>query len=345
MLLPKIWLAAILLTLSEIQAVTFKDLKRAKADILNLIESVKNGNDLPLIAATVRLAFHDCMGDGHCDGCIDHLKPNNVGLKKITDCLDHLYDTSYKGKLSRADFYALAALVALTRSTVDAPDKFNGLKYFKVGRKDCRTSPLEDEARTNDFPRGTDGTTKTFNFFKKEFGFTVRESVALLGAHTLGRCHLENLGFLGTWVDKRFSTHSHGGLSPTSVLNNAYYKMIIDVIPWGQVTINGKNKQWQELTHSIPNDKLPDSRRVPILLNIDMANSWVVEPFNNNGAVSCTPTSKKSPCRHSIAHHHAKEFAQDNALWMHEFTNVFCRMIDMNPNILHEAPKSSSHNY
>nr|XP_002156993.3 putative ascorbate peroxidase [Hydra vulgaris] len=318
---------------------TFDTLEKAKASILTLIESVKNNKDLPMIAGTVRLLFHDCMGQGKCDGCINHSRPLNAGLKKVTDRLDPLYDTSFKGKMSRADFYALAASVALTRSTVEAPAKYNGLNHFKVGRKDCATSPIEDDSGPYRFIKGTDSTKDTFKFFKEEFGFSIREAVTLLGAHTLGGCHLENVGFVGSWVDKRFSTVPNGSLAPTSVLDNAYYRMFIDIVPWLQVTINDKNKQWQEITHTTPNDKLPKPNRVPILLNVDMANSWVIKPTDNNGSVSCTPTSSKTRCRHSTAHKYAKQYARDNALWVKEFTKMFSRMINMNENKLYNAPK------
>ena len=330
----------LLLTCAEAMQIipTFEDYEKAKSDLLHLIQSVKRGRDLPMIAGTVRLAFHDCIGEDKCDGCIDHTHRGNAGLKIVTDRLDALYDASHKGKISRADFYALAAVVALTRSTVDAPVKFLGLKNFKVGRKDCSTSPHQIQSVNP--PDGVDGTKETFQFFKANFGFSVREAVALLGAHTLGRCRLENTGFVGAFVDERFSTVPQGQttLAPTSVLDNAYYRMFIDIVPWIQVTINGTRKQWQIPSHPIPNDQLPESERSPLLLNSDMANSWIIEPSDDNGTVSCTPTSTTITCRHSRAHRHAVQFARDNALWVKEFTKVFSRLIELNNHILIEAP-------
>ena len=316
----------------------FEDFESAKNDLFNLIESSRMGNDLPMIAGTVRLVFHDCIGKGHCDGCLDHSNPGNAGLKIISDKLDLLYDSSYKGKLSRADFYALSAVVALNRSTASAPDKFLGLNNFKVGREDCRTSPVE--IQDVDPPKGTDGTTKTFDFFKNQFGFKLKESVALLGAHTLGRCHLQNSGFVGSWVDETFSTvpPDQFDLAPTSVLDNSYYRMFIDIVPWFQVTINGTNKQWQLPSHQIPNDQLSPSEQTTLLLNSDMANSWVIKPVDKFGTVSCAPTSNTIPCRHSDAHVHARSFARSNSLWVAEFSKAFNRMIEMNSKKLKKAP-------
>ena len=339
--LPSIWWTVVLIVLVDsLQIIpTFHDFKRAKTDLLGLIESVKRGNDFPMIAGTVRLAFHDCIGKGKCNGCIDHSKPGNAGLKRVTDRLDALYDASHKGKISRADFYALASVVALTRSTADLSDKYNGLREFKVGRKDCNTSPAESLSNSN-IPRGSDGTSKTLQFFKREFGMKTQEAVALLGAHTLGRCFSQNSGFVGSWVDQRYSTAPPGkrNLSPTSLLDNAYYRMIIDIVPWIQVNINGTRIQWQEPSNPIPNDKLPESKRTPLLLNSDMAISWIIKPTDALGTVSCTPTSKKTPCRHSNAHVYAEIYAKNNAIWVKDFTKAFNKMIEMNENKLRKAP-------
>nr|AOZ60365.1 ascorbate peroxidase [Hydra sinensis] len=339
-MVPVIWLTVLIALVDSLQIIpTFHDFQRAKTDLLGLIESVKRGDDLPMIAGTVRLAFHDCIGKGKCDGCIDHSKPGNAGLKRVTDRLDALYDASYKGKISRADFYALASVIALTRSTANLSDKYNGLRKFKVGRKDCSTSPVES-IDSSDIPRGSDGTSKTLQFFKREFGMKTQEAVALLGAHTLGRCSLQNSGFVGSWVDQRFSTAppGEGNLSPTGILDNAYYRMIIDIVPWTQVNINGTRIQWQEPSNSIPNDKLPESKRSPLLLNSDMAISWIIKPSDALGTVSCRPTSLKTPCRHSNAHTFAKIYAKNNALWVKDFTKAFNKMIEMNENKLRKAP-------
>ena len=36
-------------------------------------------SDLSLLPGLVRLAFHDCVGNGGCDGCIDITKADNAG--------------------------------------------------------------------------------------------------------------------------------------------------------------------------------------------------------------------------------------------------------------------------
>ena len=36
--------------------------------------------DRALIGGFVRLSFHDCVGKGRCDGCINHDEPDNAGM-------------------------------------------------------------------------------------------------------------------------------------------------------------------------------------------------------------------------------------------------------------------------
>ena len=50
-------------------------------------------------------------------------------------------------------------------------------------------------------------------FFAFEFGFNENETVALLGAHTLGRASSDNSGVSGTWV-----------VGEANFFNNEYYK-------------------------------------------------------------------------------------------------------------------------
>ena len=52
------------------------------------------------------------------------------------------------------------------------------------------------------------------SFFATEFGFDANETVALMGAHTLGKASSDNSGFSGPWIS--------GG---TQFFNNEYYKV------------------------------------------------------------------------------------------------------------------------
>ena len=129
---------AVCLTSCQQKIPTQADLDAAKDTINEIINDNADGNEHPFIAGFVRLAFHDCVGPGHCDGCVNHTIHDNKGLKTYTDKLDEAYPT-HSTNMSRVDFYIFAAYVALERATaLDAvTDKFQGMSDFKVGREDC----------------------------------------------------------------------------------------------------------------------------------------------------------------------------------------------------------------
>ena len=210
----------------------------AKSLVTTLISSNVIAQEKIFIAGLVRLAFHDCVGQGHCDGCIDHTLDDNKGLSTYTNQLDPLYDTHAASiGMSRADFYILAAYTALEAATELEGDKFTGTMQF--GRVDCSSHPTEDETDPG-FPKATWDFEKAHTFFVNEFGFTDRQqSVALLGAHTLGRCRTDNSGFEGRWVKGKSN-----GVRNTDVLDNQYYLQLRG--NWTQVQIAESGKwQWQ----------------------------------------------------------------------------------------------------
>jgi hypothetical protein len=61
--------------------------------------------------------------------------------------------------------------------------------YFccSYGRVDCSTSP--DTAQEDYYPNANGDSRETLDYWKNYFGFTYHETVALIGAHSLGKCH------------------------------------------------------------------------------------------------------------------------------------------------------------
>ena len=147
---------------------------------------------------------------------------------------------------SRADLWAFAGLVAMETASQNhnnfcdpegeglCPGQFDESSppcnytlpnlTFKTGRKDCIPSCSGEDAaygfcstanETHCHPHGNgDSVTE---FFQDTFNFTSRETVAILGAHTLGHANEQISGF-------RHYPWTSGGFQ--HVLNNNYYKQM-----------------------------------------------------------------------------------------------------------------------
>ncbi|XP_008788317.2 peroxidase 47 [Phoenix dactylifera] len=158
-----------------------------------IVKNVVNqalSQDPTLAAGLLRMHFHDCFIQG-CDGSvlIDSTKDNtaekdspaNLSLRgyEIIDQAKQMIENQCPGVVSCADILALAARDAVF---------FSGGPVYDIpkGRKDGRRSKIED---TINLPAPTLNTTALVKMFGQH-GFSVRELVALSGAHTLGaaRC-------------------------------------------------------------------------------------------------------------------------------------------------------------
>jgi hypothetical protein len=137
----------------------------------------------------VRLGFHDCVGG--CNGCVNLSRRDNFGLDVPIEWLGYLVDY-YSNQLTRADIWALAALHAayLAQRNGDAVD----YPFDYYGRPTC-----DDEDGTggpvDDMPSSHFTTDEVLAYFLAEFDFDPQETVAIMGAHTLGKLSVENSGF------------------------------------------------------------------------------------------------------------------------------------------------------
>ena len=148
---------------------------------------------------------------------------------------------------SRADLWAFAAITAVEYgietnnavcddtfdNDVDAPKaqcnqekgephcKVNvpegGLK-FQTGRKDCTEfgDKLYKATKAENHPSPVGSGNMTAEFFHQDFGFTTRETAAIMGAHTMGRFHPSISLFRYVWTT-----------SATVSFNNHYYKNMV----------------------------------------------------------------------------------------------------------------------
>jgi hypothetical protein len=183
------------------------------------------------------------------------------------------------------------------------------------------------------------GTHELFEFFKDEFGFNTRETVAIMGAHTIGQLARENSGIGG----------DHGWLLHNELLDNEYYIELVGG--------DGPNDSLEEhiegapnwLRHFESNSDLPDfpdkhvwiglpegtDGRIIIMLNTDIA---IVRDLNDDnmdpvtGEVDCNfvdrTNTRDSRCPHAQgALQEAVRYRFSNRAWLNDFEDVIIDML------------------
>eukprot|EP00814_Leptocylindrus_danicus_P008099 CAMPEP_0116046364 /NCGR_PEP_ID=MMETSP0321-20121206/28226_1 /TAXON_ID=163516 /ORGANISM="Leptocylindrus danicus var. danicus, Strain B650" /LENGTH=235 /DNA_ID=CAMNT_0003527987 /DNA_START=250 /DNA_END=957 /DNA_ORIENTATION=- len=173
-----------------------------------------------LIGTFVRLAWHasgtysahDNSG-GSNGGRIRHAPEKSWGANAGLDiAMDHLDSLREKhNNLSYGDLYTYAGVVAVEY----AGGPKIPYRFGRVDDEDGSNSP--PDGRLPDADKGS--VKKTSAHMRDVFyrmGFDDREMVALIGAHTLGRCHIDRSGYWGPWnkAENKF--------------NNALYKFLLD---------------------------------------------------------------------------------------------------------------------
>lgn len=178
--------------------------------IRNAIQAVIDDSDeINYAAKFVRLGFHDCVGG--CDGCVDMSDPENAGLDIPMDGLAPIVTQFENECISRADIWALAALVGAA-TTQDEQD----FSTTWVGRQNCDAPDFKSGPFVQ-MPSAEIDIHGLLDYFQIEFGFDARQVVALMGAHSLGSVDPDNSGFIGRgWDDDN------------ERLGNNYYQQLQD---------------------------------------------------------------------------------------------------------------------
>jgi hypothetical protein len=182
--------------------------------------SLHNEKRAAFNGGVVRLAFHDAAtysrisNDGGADGCINLADHDNAGLKVHVDMLEELW-TPFKERISRADFWYLAAVTAIENA--------GGPRIpFRYGRQDCTAETLLQNNGAGRLPLANRDWKYVQGLFQFAMGLSDREITALMGAHVLGRAHPENSGFDGPWVS---------GPSPGMLFSNQFY-LALQTVEW-----------------------------------------------------------------------------------------------------------------
>jgi len=145
---------------------------------------------------------------------VNMLDLDNAGLDIPIEALNPIVNTyESEAGLSRADIWALAAI---TGSNFAHPDSDSFFVLNEIGRENCvENDPTRGPSR--DFPSPNLETDDLLDFFADTFDFDEQETCAIMGAHTIGRVHQENSGFIGNrgWSNNRRR------------LDNDYYRQIV----------------------------------------------------------------------------------------------------------------------
>ena len=175
---------------------------------------------------------------------------------------------------------------------------------FSYGRKDCTTSP--DTSINRKLPKAHGNLNATLKFFKDELGFSAQETVALIGAHTLGRAHRRVSGFNGRWT------------STFDSLVNGFYRDLINPNHGFRQTVLGS-------TRNLPGPffqwVFSEGRRC--FLNSDMSLFKEIRP-NIDGKTSCAYDN----CPRAATAHIVEKYANDFSAWLIDFFAAYQKMIE-----------------
>jgi len=298
-------------------------------EVLDTFNYGKDSTPGDLAAKWVRLQFHDSVtwdpvsrtGGAHACIAVSCSAPNecertlqaNNGLAPVADYLDQLWSSNgWSNVISRPDFWSLAAKVAVEWASGGAT-----VVPWGYGRTECTgTCPLW----ANRHPDASQGFYAMQNHMVNRLGLSWTESIALLGAHSLGETHIENSGYHGRWVPY-----------PANYLNNNFYKVLLTydwystTVPPYQGSSSSYNSGYGSNSYAQAKvEYVTDELRGTVMLPSDGAIYYKNQNFN------CT-LSHNSKC--PLFTYHCpyasnlqgivRQFASDNAYWLSVYTEAF----------------------
>lgn len=328
---------------------------QSRSDIADLI--VANPQLAPKF---VRLGFHDCVGK--CDGCVDMTNGDNNGLDIPINALTPIVQkyANQATTLSRADIWALSGLVGADKTQQKNLPKVSFPMTF-IGRVNCENAQTICYNSKNqvqpcnatrgphrDLPSPNLATSDLLRWFSDHFGFNASQTVALMGAHSIGSLSRTNSGFDGP----------NGWDTQNLVLSNTYYAGLVggnngsldslqtklNAPNWNLALVNNSDipnmpnrYQWQHPLN--PNNT---SLGNTIMLDADIALVRNVTDYMNasTGEVKCTFLCQNGDCSvpnkgpvpacpyASVTLDFAAQYKNDNLLWLNDFQSVFNAMLN-----------------
>ncbi|KAL9229619.1 hypothetical protein vseg_005067 [Gypsophila vaccaria] len=172
-----------------VDAVYLKEIERARRDLRALIFSTQ------CAPVMLRLAWHDAgtydvkTKTGGPNGSIKYELSHSAN-KGLDIAIHFCEEVKAKyPKITYADLYQLAGVIAVEISGGPTID-------FVPGRMDC-----PDAIQEGRLPDAKEGAAHLREIFYR-MGLSDKDIVALSGAHTLGRAHVERSGFEGAWTQE-----------------------------------------------------------------------------------------------------------------------------------------------
>ena len=298
--------------------------------------------------------------------------------------------TTWSDIMSLSDFWSISGTIAIeysvylsyiTESASIVPNQQPNLESYGIpinyyyGRTDCSSAPFE--TTEYDF-FNADAILWDFDdlasFFNKKFGFDDENTIAIMGAHKLGRGHpkkdISAIGKRNMYKDKNCCDGSgipHRWNNPEDTFNNLYYASNINVQEIVEILGIGFPFTWIQLpgneTIADPtgytnepiwtlyiNPGEPSILNDGLLLNVDMVLLYDINDnpdFNETGISNCkhvsdtfSPNKDKPVCKRNIkAKEEFDEYVSDNKAWLEAFMIAWDIMIQAGYNDLRVIKK------
>ena len=325
----------------------------ARSEITQAIEDFQGGN---LAAKFVRLGFHDCVGG--CDGCIDLTNVDNFGLLPPMEALRPIVEKYAPFGITRADIWVLAALEGARDSQANGDPDAREFPMNWIGRPNCEelnapadcveNSCTEERGPHRDLPSPHLDTHQLLDFFRNEFDFRESwETVAIMGAHTIGTLARENSGFNGPngWLGNtnRFDNGYYNNLigGTLAEFENGNFEPMMNSANWQQVKIENADVaapdrwEWERNTNphfvminsdiALVRDLSDDGSGASLIDDDEGQVSRCQFRCNSNGGTGCGLPR----CPHAaLTFDVAAEYKHDNAKFLEDFEAAFLKVLE-----------------
>jgi len=209
--------------------INYDAVKKDISDAIDADEGKRN-DGTSMGPTLVRLAWHAAGTysavdkTGGSNGAYMRFNPEsgwgcNAGLKSARDFLEPI-KAKYPG-ISYADLWTLAGAYYI--------EKAGGPKIpWRAGRTDSTNGTSVPDGRLPDADKGAPCTNVAhIRAIFGRMGFNDRETVALIGAHAIGRCHTEASGYWGPWTRAE------------TTFSNEFYRLLLEESWTLKTTHNG----------------------------------------------------------------------------------------------------------